>query len=122
MLRTVRKTRVAGRGWWRVVVNRSTVQADDAAGASPAGLTGSAPPLASHGDGGAGTTLADGAVARSCGSPTPPSAKASTAAPPHNAATVLPLGIPMASECSYSAQEVQKRYAHETLCDSPPLS
>jgi hypothetical protein len=80
----------------------------------PTGLTGKAPPpLVSPGDGGVGATLEDGTAALASGlpsSPTPPSAKASTAAPPHNAA-ILPLRFPMTPDSSDSEPDVHKRNA-----------
>jgi hypothetical protein len=83
----------------------------------PAGRTGRAPPappLGSPGDGGAGATLAEALIVLLSGLPTaprPPTAKASAAVPPHNAATALALRSVIVRDSSFWAPEVHRRNA-----------
>ncbi len=77
----------------------------------PAGRTGRAPPGV-DGDGGAGATLDDAAVA--VGPAVAPAgdhpvAKASKAAPPHNAAVALVLALLTMDNRSFSSSDSQKR-------------
>jgi hypothetical protein len=73
----------------------------------PTGCTGKAPPPSPPPcDGGTDVTLNEGPVALLSGSPTPaaphPIAK-TKAAPPHNAAAVLPLRFVTTANCSFSS-------------------
>jgi hypothetical protein len=77
----------------------------------PAGWTGRAPP---PGDGGSGATLDEAPIVLLGGLPavpTPPAAKASAAAPPHNAAKALPLRFVIVIDSSFCAPDPHKRNA-----------
>src|ERR1700730_2023409 len=81
----------------------------------PAGCTGPAPPPAAlpPGDGGAGATPDDALIALARGlsrSPTPATAKASTATPPHIVATVPPLWFNTSSKCRCWTRDAQTRH------------
>jgi len=68
----------------------------------------------SSGDEGVGATVGEGSAVLVCGTPappTPPSARASTAAPPHAAAIALPIRFVMTPNSNFSALNVQSRNA-----------
>jgi hypothetical protein len=87
----------------------------------PTGCTGNAPPppsppVAFPSDGGAGAPLDEVLIVLVSGlsaAPTPATAKASTATPPHIAVTVLPLRINTTSNCRFwtrDAHSLTERY------------
>jgi hypothetical protein len=76
------------------------------------GWAASSQQTSSSGDEGVGATVGEGSAVLVCGTPvppTPPSARASTAAPPQAAAIVLPARFAMTPNFNFAALNVQSR-------------